>query len=297
MGLRRFTAVGAALLALAVAGCGGGSGAGDGSDAAQLTKWLPPGSASYRAIDLTAFKDELGLPEDEDPWRGRLGQQGAAPFAVLLPTVKPQESGIVETGESIDGQTFNVPSTAILEAVGPESVTSAATSQSGSGAENVNMSVFATSGDTDEIGSALGDLGYRYDGGVLVKGDRDPAIRLDDGLVFASDSADALRAIPEEPASDYPAKLLGDIGGDDVRVAAYGFECVVESGVGADADGSGRIAFLIDGGAEADRLDPQDALAGDPDVDGDLVTAEVEPGDPGIGAADILALFPRYDCD
>ena len=132
---------------------------------------------------------------------------------------------------------------------------------------------------------------------MLVKGGRDPAIRLDDGLVFASNSAEALRAIPEEPGDDYPAKLLGEIGGDDVFVFAGGFECESESGVAADSDGSGRIAFLVDGGADEGRLRPQDALADDPVVDGDLITAEVKPGDPGRGAREIQAdLFPSYDC-
>ena len=126
MGVRRITATAGAALALAVAGCGGGGGDERGNDLAQLTKWLPPGGAGYRAIDLAAFKDQLGLPEDEDPWRGRLGEQGAAPFAVLLPTVKRQKAATetVRTGESIDDKAFKSPSTAILEAVGPESVNS-----------------------------------------------------------------------------------------------------------------------------------------------------------------------------
>ena len=68
----------------------------------------------------------------------------------------------------------------------------------------------------------------------------------------------------------------------------------------ADADGSGELAFLVDGGAEAERLSPWDEQAfefGPPEVDGDLITVPVSSDDGGFAAMDAAqGLLTSYDC-
>jgi hypothetical protein len=283
-------------MAGALAGCGGSGGGADNA-AIELTKRLPPGAAAYEAIDLAAYKDAQGLPEDADPMStAGLATAGQPPFNVFYPVIKAK-TGVMQRSEDISKDSFSSPPLTALDAIDPGSVTAAATSQESDRDREESVAVFATSADTGEIGSRLGDLGYKDVRGVLEAPGRGPSILLDDTVFYASDDADLLRALPDEPADDLPAALLGRLEGVDVIVSATRFGCIRESGVSVNGDGSSQIGFLIDGEASAERIEPADSTS-DPRADGDVALADVAPEDaPEPSARAIRArLFPRYDC-
>jgi hypothetical protein len=186
----------------------------------------------------------------------------------------------------------------IIRAIDPGAITVAAKRQTrGSGKGYANLAAFATAADTGEVGSALGDLGYRDVDGILVRGQDDPAIRLDDGLIFASNDVAALRSVPDEQADDVPLDILGRAPGDAIIASGAGPDCVRESATVTTADGAASIAFLVDGDADGDRVQPQSAIINDPDVHGNFVEAQVQGGGPTTGPALIQAkLLPSYDC-
>jgi hypothetical protein len=290
MGMRR--AFPAALTAVALlAGCGGGGGGGT-SDAVDLTKWLPSTTASFEALNLVAFKDALGLDEDADP---RTNEQLDAVSEPIFSNLLPQAP------DSWTGYRSDSRPTGVLEAVDPSSITAAASSDAEAEHTTGNTTVYATTEDTGEIGSRLGDLGYRDEGGVLEHPDSGklewPAIKLDEGLVFASRSAEDLRAIPEERGEDLPAALLGKLEGDDIVVSTVPTDCVRESGASVSADGDAQAGVLVDQEADASRLVVVGGLDGESHSDGEEVVADVEPSEQAPGARALRAeLIPSYDC-
>jgi hypothetical protein len=265
------------VFAAGVAGCGGDDDPVEGG-ALGLTEWLPRDWESYAAIDIAAFKDELDLDEDADPTTApELEQLTALHFDVL-------RTGLGDSGE-------------VLEAVEPASVTAAAISGSVDGRERRRIAAFATTGDLGEVGSRLGDLGYREVDGVLEGAAGEPAIRLEDGIVFASEDPDALRMIPDEQRDDPPAELLGELDGDDLAVYRVEARCYAETGAGVGVDGDTELGVLVPGGAEAEGMTPDTGEVGEADADGDVVVKPVI--DPAAGAGALQQLqryFPGYDC-
>jgi hypothetical protein len=265
----------AATAVLAVlAGCGAGGGGGN--DAVELTKRLPRDAASYTATDLAAVRSDLDLPED-DP-----GRQG-----VLNPFIYgPSLSGFYGAGQKA------------YEAIDFGAVSgSASASVQGDSEQPIDVTLLATSQDTGEIGSELGDGGFTDEGGILVAPGGQGAVRLDVGLVWASRDADVLREIPEDPADELPAELLGQLDGVDVLVHRPNVDCLRETGVGVESDGSGEFAYLVDGGADEDAADTHGRLD-DVHTDGDLIEAEFGPSEEPRTAAEARSdLFGfDYDC-
>lgn len=277
-----------ALTAALLAGCGGDDTDPATSGAVDLTRWLPKDAVTYTAIDIAAYKEELDLPEDADVERvSALGVGVLGPFGSLLakpPALEP--STVPGDGPLRFG--------AVLNAVDTSAVTSAAASDS----SGFTMTVMATSADVGEIGSRLGDLGYRDMGGVLVRGKGQPAIRLMEGLVFASDDPGMLRGIPDEPRDDPPLKLLEELDGADIAVNRIDGRCYSEAGASVHVDGSVELAVLVPGGGEAEGFQPDTGEVGEADADGEVVTKPViEPAD-GESARAILARFwPGYECE
>jgi hypothetical protein len=162
----RTTTIATLLLAGALAGCGGGTGTG-GNAAIELTKRLPTGAAAYTAVDLAAYKDAQGLPEDADPMStAGLATVGQPPFDVFYPPVRGKTATVTANAD-IEEVSFHSPRLKALDAIDPGSVTAAATSQESDRNGEDSVAVFATSADTGEIGSQLGDLGYMDVRGVL----------------------------------------------------------------------------------------------------------------------------------
>lgn len=256
-------AIGSALFLALLAGCGGGAGGGD--DAVALSRWLPAGADSYTAVDLTAFREGLDLPEDADATGREL-----APYSG--PALAP---------------VFAARDRKVLSALEPGALTAIAS--------DGEVSAMATTADTGEIGSALGDLGFTDEGGVLVYGDlgsgsggrESVAFRLDDGLIFAATDPAALRSLPKEPAEKAPSPLLNDFDAPYVFIAGVpGPGCIRAQVATAQPGGDGEIAWLVDGGASSDAVESQGSGAievGEPEVDGDLVTVPVSYADEGTG--------------
>lgn len=284
MGHRRLPKIAAAAtaaicLGFVLSGCGSSGGT---SNAVDLTKRLAPDAPSYRVVDFTTLRVDLGLPEDADPLTGDLAVL-ASPALGSLPAV---------TGMPIAATLDLGRATAAATATERESVT-----------------VLSTEADTGDIGSALGDLGFVDRGGVLEEVEQPepserpapaPAIRLEEGLIFIAEDPALLRDLPADPLDDLPAELLGDLGDAPVIVTIEVDACVRATGMTAEADGSGELAFLVDGGADAERLSPADEQGlefGEAEVDGDLITIPVSSVDGGYAAMDAaMGLLTSYDC-
>lgn len=253
--IRSFSAALAALAVAALAGCGGGGGGG-GNAAVSLTRWLPSNAPGYAAADLAALRDDLGLDEESDPLERPDNALAAAAGAVLGPLA------------------LSLP-----DAVDLRFATEVATAREGEGA----ITAIATSADTGEIGSALGDAGYRDRGGVLVGEPGSPAFKLVVGIVFAAPSPTPLRAIPDEPADEAPDPLIEDLSGPYVETRVSRAPCARIEGATGLADGSGEVVVLLDPGADAPDLRTQDTptvKVGEPEADGETLSVEAEPADP-----------------
>lgn len=287
MGMRKLLTAALAVVAL-IGGCGDDDNPVEGGGVG-LTEWLPKDAVTYTAVDIAAYKEELDLPEDADPTsEPELEQVAVGPFSYLL----PKSSLRLQTAQSGKPLRFE----AVLEAVDPTPVTAAATSGS-TGSEGAGVAAFATTADEGEIGSRLGDLGYRDSGGVLVRSRGEPAIRLEEGLVFASDDPEALRDVPDEQRDDPPLKLLEELDGEDLAVTRVDGSCFAESGAATRADGTAELAVLVPGGAEAERMEPDLEAVGEPDADGELVVVPVEAAE-NAGARFLLNQYlPGYDCE
>jgi len=258
-----------------LAGCGDDDNPVEGG-AIGLTEWLPKDAVTYTAVDIAAFEEELDLPEDANPMKEPALEPHATAFAALLARRGPEPE-------------------AVLEAVDPGEVT--ATAASGS-ADGVVVTALATVADEGEIGSRLGDLGYREADGVLEGGDGRPAIRLEEGIVFVSDDPDALREIPKEQREDPPLELLGELDGEDLAVTRIDDQCFTEIGAATRADGAAELAVLVPGGAEAERMEPDTGEVGEADADGEVVVKPViEPGDGASARTLVSRFFPGYDCE
>lgn len=268
------------------AGCGGGGGTGGGADgdAVELSRWLPADAGSYSAVDLMTFRKELDLADDADATGVDL-----APYAApgLAPVLAAREG-------------------ALIAALEPGALTAIASSGgSVRPGDGDVLSAMATSADTGEIGSALGDMGFREEGGVLVREGSPVAFKLEDGLIFAAADPAALRSLPKEPGGQPPSRLLQELDAPFIFIVGVpGSGCIRSQAATAEPGGDGEIAWLVDGGADADAVDAQDSSAievGEPDVDGDLVTIPVSYAEEGTGsgvaARDALGSFQvSYDC-
>jgi len=274
---------GALFVALLGGGCGGGgSGPGGENAAVPLSEWLPRDAPGYVAVDLAALREDLGDEEDLDPF-------SAPPGSTLYVAATEATDGIRgPAGETGPTDLLRILSlgeaTAIAEARDSESA----------------ITAIATSADTGEIGSDLGDAGFADRGGVLLRGG-DPAIRLEIGIVFVSPDPAALRTIPDEPADDAPDPLLEELEAPFVETT-LGADCVRSQGASGEADGSGELALLIDGAADASltRVAEGDRFGlGEPDADGDVVTLDANPPEGPTGFAAVEALRDgavSYDC-
>lgn len=294
---RRTITTAAALLAGTLAGCGGDGGS---NDAVELTKRLPTHAIGYTALDLAALKSDLGLPDDADPLSApRLRGTAYSALAGLMPPLR-RRIEVVRPGEDISSEPLKAPRAKILDSLDPGLITAVATSQRGKAGGGSGVTVLATSEDIGEIGSALGDLGFRDRGGVLEDPDGGAAVRLDDATVYASDDEDLLRSLPDDPVDDLPAELLDELEGDQVRVARSD-GCVQEYGSAGSDDGTAEFAFLVEGEADPAKVqisEPSGIDVGATEVDGDVVKVRVESTSDGRATPEDLQseLLPGYDC-
>ncbi|MFN8151867.1 MAG: hypothetical protein U0R24_12185 [Solirubrobacterales bacterium] len=287
--VRPLATIAVALLAASAlwAGCGGDGGTGGGADgdAVELSRWLPADAGSYSAVDLMTFRDDLDLADDAD-----------ATGEDLAPYAAPGLAPVFAAGDQD-----------LIAALEPGALTAIASSGGSARPDGAGLSAMATSADTGEIGSALGDMGFREEAGVLVREGSSVAFKLEDGLIFAATDPAALRSLPEEPRDQSPSQLLEDLDAPFVYIVSVpGSGCIRSQAATAEPGGDGEIAWLVDGGADADAVDAQDSSAievGEPDVDGDLVTipvSYVEGGagsGSGVAARDALGSFQvSYDC-
>jgi hypothetical protein len=296
MGIRR--ALIAALAAAALlAGCGGGGGGGT-SDAVDLTKWLPDDATSYRVADVSGIKEDLGLPEDANPVDPLKDETQDAALQIIGIFIPPVSATIPAGTKPPEVPRFrDMP---LLNAIDPAAVTAAASAILGPGPDIPRTVVLETTADTGEVGSALGDLGYTDDGGILVPPDdiKDaPTVRLDDGLIFASTEPDALRSIPDDPADELPLRILDEVDGRQIVATRTDADCVVESAIAGDRE-EGELAYIVDGQAEEDRFTPAgDSQVEDIDVHGDLLVAHVELRGDQQSINDFVSVnLPGYDC-
>lgn len=270
-----------AFAALVAAGCGDGGNGGENA-AVALTERLPVGADRYVAVDLAALRDGLDLDADADP----LSPSAPAPFAIAANAALAGLRGGGSIAPAIDA-------TADL---------GLATAIAGSESPDGPVVVIATAEDTGEIGSRLGDIGFRDRGGILAEPGRPAAFRLEDGIVFASTAAAALRALPDEPRDEPPDPLLDDLDAPYVETAPTPGGCVRSQGATGEPDGSGEVALLIDGDADADRVQRSTVAGielGAPEADGDLLTvaARGSPAAAGLAAPEALRSGAvAYDC-
>lgn len=274
------TVIAATVLGAGALGCGGGSGPG-GSPPVDLTKRLSPGADTYTVADLTGLRADLGLPEDADP------------FA----SAGDVDRSFVElAGPSFAALTRRLPSPDLLAAVDLGAVRAAASASTGDEA----VTALATDADTGDIGSNLGDLGFEDAGGILSKDGERLSLRLDQGVIFIATDPGILRELPDEPLDELPAPVLGEVDGEALASLKALGGCTRGVGVSADADGSGELALLVDGGADPDRLELDDSGTvgfGDPTVDGDLLKVPVDSERGGFTAyRAVLTMAFRYDC-
>jgi len=276
-GVRKTASIGALVVVLLIAGCGGGDG---GSEAIDLTKRLAPGGDFYAVVDVATLKQDLGLPEDADPLDITAESD---PVAELVSPALSPLAGLVDPE--------------IAEALDLGAVDAAAASSIGSD----GVTVISTTADTGEVGSALGDLGFEDRGGILEgDGEGAPTFRLEEGFILVAADPSLLRDLPAEPADELPAPMLGELDGSGIFISTRPSACTTGFGMGSDADGSGEVGFLVEGGADAARLELDEDAGisfGVPEVDGALITVAVD-SDDGSAAAPAAAalLLVNYDC-
>lgn len=269
-----------ALIALAAVGssCGGSGGGGGDNDGVALTEHLSTDADYYSAVDLTLLREDLDLPEDADPLAGDLAPFGSIPLNPLL----------------------EVADTEVRDALELPFAYAAA----GADTEDGFVGVIGTTADTGEVGSVLGDLGFRDQAGVLVNEGKPGAVavRLDLGLIYVSQEPAALRTIPAEPADDPPTELLGELDAPVIQTIPPP-ACGREAALTANADGSGELVYLINGGADATKLEPSSdggsgATFGEPEVDGDLIELPIDLGESdGLDARNLRSqYFIDYEC-
>ncbi len=273
-------------------GCGGGGvvGGSDDNAALPLTKWLPTDAETYTAVDLSALREDLELDEEEDP----LDVSPTTPFALASDEAL---GALYEYG--------NDPSGSIFYALDLGNATGLASS----GQANSVVTAVATSADTGEIGSALGDIGYRERDGVLTYRGAMTHFKLDIGLIFAAHDPALLRAIPDDPRDDVPDPLLEELDGSFSQTEPPDADagCLLSQGASGQGDGSGEVAFLVDGEADAESVREGSGYAseleiGEADADDDIAAVEVTPAEDadlesGFAAVDALrAGAVEYAC-
>jgi hypothetical protein len=158
------------------------------------------------------------------------------------------------------------------------------------------LTAIATRADTGEIGSALGDLGFRDRDGILTRRGDETAFLLDLGLVFASEDPALLRGLPDDPREEVPDPLLEELDGPfTVTVPSGPSDCVRRQGASGHPDGSGEVAFLTQGEADVEGIQPGLSFPSgseieDPEADENIASAEIIPTG-GSDAAPPLGVF------
>ncbi len=303
---------GLAILGLVLlAGCGGGDEPGGGG-AVELTKWLPREARSYYVVDVSAVKEDLGLAEDAHPFDPLTDQTQDSVFQLFALFMPPPEKtySYVTANDPSDSKPQPLSEIPLMKAVDPSAVTAAAQGVYGRGSDAFTLVALRTTADTGEIGSALGDLGYTDSDGLLVPPDElggAPSVKLEEGLIFASDDPGAFRSLTDEPADELPLRILGEVAGNEIlAVSLPGIptgnrqDCVDAYALAGDRNG-GEVAYLVDGEAEADRFSPQpddEPQVEEVDADGDLLVAHIR----FDGGTESIRVFgadelPRYECE
>lgn len=282
VGERRATpalAIAVAALCSAALGCGGGNGP-EGSGAVDLTKRLAADADTYTAADLTTLRDDFDLSEEAEPL-----QSGGVP-AGFVELAGPPFAGLTRE---------QLASPDVLGALELGLVHDAASATN----DGDSVTVLATDADTGDVGSNLGDLGYADSNGILSM-DGQPSIRLEPGLIFAAKNQGLLSELPREPRGSLPTPLLDSVDGVSVTASSANADCIKGTAASASDERSGELAFLIDAGADASKLELSDSGAasfGEPEVDGDVVRVAVSADEPGFAAYSALTLFlANYDC-
>lgn len=280
--------VGLAAVVLVAVGCGdgssdGGSGASDGVSAAQLTRYLPPDQISYVAVDLDALRSE-GLLADDDP--------------IAPPGEDADPLASFAVGSALSGLAATPLDDATTEALDLKS----ATAMAGAGGSGANVTAFATSADADDITSALEEVGYAEQDGVLTSDDKEAAFRVDDGVVIAAAGEEGLSRVPGEPLGEAPDPLLEESGSPYTEALIYdgGDKCLRSMVTALNGDGTGTVSFRTVDAPDPKNLtfeDTDSASFDDPVVDGDVISVDGT-GDPSALAIrnTIQQFFFFYDC-
>lgn len=254
-------------IALGAAGCGGDSdeAVGDGGGAIDLTRLLPADGYSYTSVDVVALKRDLELPADTSVMGS--GSDAEVTLANF-------------TSSSLGGLYSSNPARAVLDALDLPAVTAVASSF---GKGNEAVSALSTSADTETIRSRLRALGFVDHGGVLEGPDglratgthvrgrivvvnnktdleglpsfpHGPlAVRIDKGGLLLSGDGDLLRSLPTT-LGELPLEIEAFLEGDAMRAIGPIGGCLDGEGVVTNLDGSGRLAFLVSGGADASKF-------------------------------------------
>ncbi len=308
----------AALVALALAvvvpaGCGGGDDESGpppvdtpsgGDPTAGLTDYLSSESFTVQVADLTAFREQLGLPEDADALPDTpadVDKDPADPDRRLL-------SASVITMPELSFAIQTLQRDPIAEAFDGTAISAAATS---GGAEGT-LSAIRTSQTFDDLAGALEDQGYERDGDTLSNPDARIGEVSDAGdgvFVIAGADASAADAVADPPGGPAEAVALLEPRDEPLGQAVVGLaeDCVQAFGGWENAEGTaGTIRLALDDEADADRVDvalieENASLAtSEPVVDGDSVEVPFEnPGqNSGSPIRDLLISFPSeiYDC-
>ena len=228
--------------------------------------------------------------------------------------------------QTLNGVFAGFPKQSVMDALDLPAATAAA---SGSGVPDGEVSMVASSTDPAEIEEALLDLGFVDRGGVLEGPDGDRAIPLDyegtveevsppiaetdsesiphgatavrfvDGGFLVSDSGELLRSLDSE-ANGLPFPIQSAIEGD----ATHAFElppepdvCIRAQGIATSADGSGVLAFEIDGEPDPSRVrGPDPSELGEPVVDGNQLVVPIDLDEPTPPLEYLNLTFAGYDC-
>lgn len=292
--MRRGWLVASLAIAVAVGGCGGE----DDSepeppvgDAIELTRWLPEGGSFYDSMDVADFKDELGLPEDADPLadkklsRYTSGNLSGALFATNV-------QGDVREALDLPAVTQVASFSPSDQAVDP------ITAMAGADPDRVRDALEAL-GFVEHDGVLEGPEGWRAEG--VDEEDhgseqQNPlAVRIEDGIIFTSSSAELLQSVRSEPGA-LPLPVQEELDGD-LTQAMLPYACIDGSGYEMDADGSGALIYLVDGGADPESFDAKDGGAfGTPEADGELLRVPFEIDPPNAPTELQVETFASYRC-
>jgi len=310
--MRRALPAIAAIAVLAVSGCLGSDDDGDDRRATPDRELLARVSAAIRDsdqgddviyVDLTAAREDAGLPDDADVHALRSDEPGGAPLlASIAGWALPYASRPKPTplSESIDGG--RVEAAAGFPLIGDYSVAALRTSQP-----------------FDQIASALRRRGYEADsdGVVLVSGRGFARVvypvvaNAGGGVVVLAGSVDVARRALAGRAADLTraSELIAEVSGVGRAANANPGDCVLARAAGEGiSPHEGEYMVVVKGTAEAGKLRLKDITGGSFDLtwgaataDGDRVRAKFQAGDVlNAHFGGLVQAFdevgPRYDC-